>query len=226
VLAGYGPNIQVLVGHDPGKRQHVSLFLKAYQFPEDLRRRDDRPRWFVVDEVTSRDSTVHYHAQEVLKRLTGEWHCYGRDWKNRLADGHAQAMIRIDPHTQSGDEHPGRDVYTIWRSLGLMARAAAYKPGSTQPMVIKRESRIDMVNTLLCSAASEGEARRLFVLCDDHGKAAAPKLVEAFEMMERDSAGNAEWERKDDRDRSHWPAAVGYALWQIEAPRLGMAVAS
>jgi hypothetical protein len=64
VLAVYGPNIQLLIGHDPGKRQHVSVFLKAYQFPEDVRRKDLRPRWFVVGEVTSEFATIHKHVSE------------------------------------------------------------------------------------------------------------------------------------------------------------------
>lgn len=226
VLSSWGQRLTLLVGHDPGKRQHVSVFLKAYQFPEDIRRGDTRPRWFVVDEVTSPDATVNSHAQEVLKRATERWGCYGRDWKGRLSESATQMLVRIDPHTRSGDEHPGKDVYAIWRNLGILARAAAYTPNSTTPATIKRESRIDMVNTLLCASGATGDLRRLFVATDESGTNwAAKKLVEAFESMERNDAGEAERERKDASDRSHWPAAVGYALWQIEAPRLGMVAA-
>ena len=38
--------------------------------------------------------------------------------------------------------------------------------------------------------------------------------------MERNGDDKAEADKKDGNDRSHWPAAVGYALWQIESPRL------
>ncbi len=39
-------------------------------------------------------------------------------------------------------------------------------------------------------------------------------------VCERNEAGEAERERKDADDLSHWPAAVGYALWQVESPRI------
>ena len=229
VLAASGPNIQLLIGHDPGKRQHVSVFLKAYRFPEDVRRGDMRPRWFVVDGVTSPDTTMHSHVQEVLKRVRDKWSCNQLDRKGNPEIGGRQALVRIDPHTRSGDEHPGRDVYTIWRQHGLIAKAAAYKPNSIEPMTIKVESRIDLINTLLCATDARGEVRRLFVLCDDKGvfekgiNRAVESLVDAFESMERNEAGKAEWEDKDKTDKSHWPAALGYAVWHLEAPRLGMA---
>lgn len=223
VLRSYadpGRSTTLLIGHDPGKRQHVSVFLKAYRFPEDAKRRDPRPRWFVVDEVTTPESTAHTHAQEVLKRAREVWNVNRLDYRGRPADGSPQLLVRIDPHTNSGDEHPGQDVYATWRALGMTAKAAAYQVGSTKPQTIKRESRIDMVNTLLCQLSPDmADLRRLFVLCDDRGNAAAPKLVKAFETMERDDAGNAERERKDRNDLSHWPAAVGYALWQLEHAR-------
>lgn len=224
VLAAYrqpgGGAVSLLIGHDPGKRQHVSVFLKAYRFPEDARRNDPRPRWFVVDEVTTPDATVHTHAQQVLKRARDAWHVNRLDYRGRPSEGSPQLLVRIDPHTNGGDEHPGQDVYATWRSLGMLAKAAAYQPGTTKPQTIKRESRIDMVNTLLCQLAPDGpDLRRLFVLSDDTGKAAAPRLVKSFETMERDESGKAENDRKDRNDLSHWPAAVGYALWQLEHAR-------
>ena len=222
-LAAYGRNIGVLIGHDPGKRQHVSMFLRAYRVPG----RDARPRWYVVDEVTSAGTTVNSHAQEVLKLAREKYGCNTLDWKGRPSESAPQVLVRIDPHTRTGDEHPGRDVYAIWKSLGMLARAAAYNPSAATPTpaVIKRESRIDLVNTLLCATTADGEVRRLFILCDDKGKVAAPKLLTAFESMERNAASDAEHEKKDANDLSHWPCAVGYALWQVEHPRM-MAVAS
>ena len=56
--------------------------------------------------------------------------------------------------------------------------------------------------------------------CDDRKAPAAPKLVHAIETAERDAANRAEAERKDDRDVSHWPAALRYALWSVEKPRM------
>ncbi len=142
--------------------------------------------------------------------------------------------MRVDPHTRSGDEHPGSDVYAIWRNLGVLTKAAAYKPNSTTGESIKPESRIELLNTLFCDATIERDdsseivkdgVRRLFVAVRDDGSHAAPRLVEALEVMERNAMNVAEHERKDDRDHSHWPAALAYALWTIEKPRVGMAVA-
>lgn len=223
VLRPWGPNLQLLVGADPGKRQHVSVFIKAFRFASDVRRGDHRPRWFIVDEVTSPDSTVEAHVQEVLKlartkyRINEAPASLVTGQRPRPIDGARQMLVRIDPHTRSGTEHPGRDVFTIWRSFGILARAAAYAEGSDTPAVIKKESRINLVNTLLCAQAADGEVRRLFVACDDNGKPAAPRVVESFESMERNEAGEAEADKKDANDRSHWSAAVGYALFQVES---------
>ena len=212
VLAPYLPRGGLLIGHDPGKRQHVSVFLKAYRF-----RGERIVRWFVVDEVTSPDTTIDKHVAEVMEKVRKRWRCNLKSSADGRADPNApQALVRIDPHTRGGDEHPGRDLYAVWRNAGLVARAAAYNPGTSDPATIKRESRFDMMNTLLCDVRGE---RRLLVACDDTGVPAASRLVNALESMERDAAGKGEADKKDGNDQSHWPAAVGYALWQIEHPR-------
>ena len=43
--------------------------------------------------------------------------------------------------------------------------------------------------------------------------------------MEKDAAGRAEHEKKDENDLSHWPCSVGYGLWQLEHQRMGQAAA-
>jgi len=217
VMAPWGRNISVLVGHDPGKRQHVSMFLKAYRFADDARRGDLRPRWFVVDEVTTPDATLDTHVADVLKRVRGRWKCNLLNFDGRPSAESPQVLVRIDPHTRSSNAHPGQDFYTIWRKAGFVAKAAAYKPNSTDPAQILRESRFNMMNALLCDVDG---TRRLFIACDDAGGIAAPHLVKALESMERNAAGEGEADAKDANDLSHWPAAVGYALWQIERPKL------
>jgi len=217
VMAPWGRNISVLIGHDPGKRQHVSLFLKAYQFVDDIHRGDMRPRWFVVDEVTTPDSTVEAHVADVLKRTRVRWKCNLLNFDGRPSVDSPVALVRIDPHTRTSNAHPGQDFYTIWRKAGFVAKAAAYKPNSTDPAQILRESRFNMMNQLLCDANG---VRRLFVACDDTGVAMAPMLVKSFESMERDARGEGEADAKDADDMSHWSAAVGYALWQLERPKL------
>ena len=215
VLAPYaaaGERLTLLVGHDPGKRQHVSEFIKAFRVPG----RDTRPRWFVVDEVTTPDATIEAHIVEVIARGRDRWHVNMLDRKGQPDASSGRMIVRADPHTRSGDEHPGADTYAAWRARGVKIRAAAYKTNSTEPGVIKRESRFDMMNTLFCDV---NDVRRLFIACDDSGRAAAPMLLKAVESMERDGNSKGEAEKKNESDLSHWPASVGYALWQIEHPR-------
>jgi hypothetical protein len=139
------------------------------------------------------------------------------DRHGRPVEGGSQMLVRADPYSDSGEDQPDRSVYTIWRNRQVVIYPAAYKQGATTPSRIKKEAGIDLVNTLLCNALGQ---RRLFVACDEHRQPCAPKLVEAFEMAERDEANRAEADKKDERDRSHWPAALRYALWQVERPRL------
>ena len=230
VLASHsapGQRIGLLIGHDPGKRQHVSVFLKAYRFLEHVRAGDMRPRWFVVDEITSPDCVIHEHAQQVLKRARDRWNCNTLDRRGGPDPEAARVLVRVDPHTRAEkSDHPGVDVYATWRSLGMHTLAAAYKPGTRDPAQIPILSRVNMVNTLLCAtSATEQPVRRLFILCDDAGKVAAPKLLAAFESMEKDAAGNPEHEKKDANDLSHWPCALGYALWMPEHQRAGRVAA-
>lgn len=221
-----GVNAHVLVGHDPGKRQHVSVYMKAVRFHADVKRGDMRPRWFIVGETTSPDSTIEVHVQEVLKRLRTQWRVNlppvkGLDGKPRPDPASdRQALVRIDPHDTRGDVHPGRDFYSVWRSFGLIAKAASYD--GDKPTPVKVETRINLINTLLCAQTATGEVRRLFIACDEQGKPCThnpgepERVVDAFESMERNEAGKAEWENKDRHDKSHWPAAVAYGLMTVE----------
>ncbi len=216
--ASPGERLTILVGHDPGKRQHVSVFLKAYRF-----RGEKVARWFVVDELTTVDATIEKHVADVIARARSQWHAHQVDRRGQADPTSGRMLVRADPHTRSGDEHPDATMYTVWRAQGIKIRAAAYKPGSTEPGVIKREARFNLMNTLLCDVNGN---RRLLVACDDTGRPAAPALVKALESMERNAEDRGEHEKKNGDDLSHWPAAVGYALWQIEHPRLAMGVAS
>lgn len=241
-LSRYGKNMGLLLGHDPGKRQHVTEVLKAYEFPgarltrdgkvatdADGRRLPPLVRWFVVDEITSDiynadhptrvagPVTVEHHVDCVLKRVREKWGCLGINWRGQRDEDAPGVIVRIDPHTNSGNEHPDRTVYTQWRAAGFTTFAAAYNPQTNKPTPIKVETRIDLLLTLLCNIDGD---RRLFVLSDDRGNPAAPNLVRAFETMERNANNDAEWERKDASDLSHWPASVAFAIHSIEKPRI------
>lgn len=217
-LSKYGRNFDVLVGYDPGRLFDVSILLKAYQPPIPARTRqvpDPRlpdPVWFVVGEVTTEQSTTEHHCRALLKVLREQFGC------NLGGDG-AQAFVRGDPATSTGtdENRPDMSVYTVFRQHGLEIKAGAYAAGSVKHGVIPKEARIDMVNTLFHSA--DGSVR-LCIQCDDRKQARAPRLVEALEMLERDGDGRAEMGKKDRNDKTHWPCALGIALWSIEKPRM------
>ncbi len=219
VLAQWGQNLSLLVGHDPGKLCDVSLMLKAYRL-------HGQPRhvWFVVDELTTDQTTTEQHVVALLKVLQEKWACNLEDWRgNRSASG-KQAFIRADPYSNSGNDNrsPDKSVYTIFRKYGLAILPAALKASVTETKVaaVPKDAGISMVNGLLMNAANE---RRLFIACDDKRQPVAPKLVEALEMSERDGDGDAETQRKDRYDLSHWPASLRYALWTLEKPRMSEA---
>lgn len=198
-----GPNCSLLAGHDPGRICDVTILLKAYQYPNE---RD--PVWFVVGEVTTERSTTETHAKVLTDFIKKRW------------GDHRTALVHIDPHSngaENDDERPDMTVTKTLMSAGFHVRQAAYQVGTTAPGRIGREARLDMVNTLLCNANG---LRRLFVSCDQHRQPAAKRLVEAIETIERDAAGKAERGKKGAHDMTHWPAALGYALWKIEKPRL------
>lgn len=204
VLRDYGPNYEVLIGHDPGNHYNVSVLLKAYRIHGEALH-----SWWVVGEVTSESSTTEGHLVD-LGRALAEWGYPG------------VALVRADPYTDTGTERkPDKTVYTQFKNAGFDIRPAAYSASKTSvgPGVIHKDARIEMMVGLLCSASGR---RRLFIACDDHRRAAAPRLVAALESEERDEAYKAETARKrKGEDMSHWPAATGYALWALERPRMG-----
>lgn len=217
VLRPWGPNHTVLVGHDPGKLFDVSVLLKAYRL-----RGQQRHVWWVVGEVTTEQSTTEMHVAELLKTLRSPpLGCNQKDWRGRDAVSGPSALVRVDPYSTTGEDekHPDRTVYTIFRAAGLQAL-----PGATTPAVnavkvgrVPKDAGIQVVVGLLCDLHDK---RHLFVNCDDRRIPVAPRLVESIELSERDEAGKAEAQKKNKRDLSHWTAALRYALWVLEKPRL------
>jgi hypothetical protein len=200
-----------LVGHDPGRRTRASYVIKPYRMPRIGR------TWWVLDEIVGEGNTIEQHIAELLASLRGRWGCNRLDYKGRIIEDAPRALVYADPYTDSaaGDRHPDRSVYTKFRNAGLDIFPAAVKAveGGTRPAQIPREARIDMINTLLCDS---DRVRRLYVATREDGQPCAPRLVAAFESMERDAAGHAETERKGEGDQSHYGAALGYGLWRFE----------
>ena len=219
VLDRSGGPYGMLIGHDPGLKYRYSVFLLPWLTGI---RGDDRPRWWVVDEVWNDSGTVEDHVIAVVKRLRERWGCNLVDRNGTMAAHTPRALVRTDIYTDSGndDKHPDRAVYTQFRKYGLTILPADQQPradGSLVPKQIPKNGRISVIDSLFANAARE---RRLFVDVDQSGRPIAPKLVDAIESLERDADNRAETEKKGARDKSHFAAALGYALWKLERPRM------
>lgn len=212
----------MLVGHDPGELLDVSILLKCYQIGE-------RKIWWVVDELTTERTTTEQHAVALRRRLNERWQMQRMgaddDGNEFLPSNEPRCLIRADPHGSS-DGKPDIAVYRHFKLQGFDIRPAAYRAPSqvvrypqqaSQPGTVKREARIEVVNTLLLSASNE---TRLYIHCDERGYPVAPRLATALEMSERDEFGRAEMQRKGEHDLSHWPSALGFALYSYERARL------
>lgn len=221
VLSPWGPRLTLLVGHDPGKLFDVSIMLKAYRMVG-----KQRIRWWVVDELTTEESTTEAHVLQLLARVRERWRCNTLDWRGRPSETGGRVLVRADPYSDSGndEQRPDKSVYTIFKNGdgkpggGFFILPAATIASVTKVKVgrVPKEGGIEMVNSLMCNAEKE---RRLFVNIDDRGEPVAPRLVAAIETSERDSDGKAEMQRKNKKDPSHWPASLRYGLWAIERPR-------
>lgn len=194
-----GPGFGLLIGHDPGTAKAASIYLDAYEIkgiPD--------PVWWVRGECFTLHATPQQHALKVLEEVRSR---FGMNLRGEVAH------VRAQPVGQS-ENKPDQDVYKIWRGVGFDTRAAQYrKNDSTGTGHIGREARINMVNTLLVDAMG---TRRLFVECDSHRRPMAPKLVEAFETIEREADGRISRDKDLSRDKSDSPDALGYALWPWE----------
>lgn len=202
-LQQWGRGMKLLLCHDPGRIYHVTEILQAWQVPG-----TQLCIWWVVGEVTNKRSTLQQHVRDVAAEIRRRWQALP-----------AEVQVIGDPHTKwAPDDHrPNVQVATIWRQGDFNYAPAAYKPNSTEASVVPKNARIEMVNILWCNADNE---RRLMIACNDHGEAAAPRLLEAVEELETDEAGYAERDKKDENDKTHWPCAVGLGLWPIEQPRI------
>jgi hypothetical protein len=188
----------LLIGHDPGTAKAASVFLDAYDIRGEV-------CWWVRAELFTLHKSTEQHAREVLGISQK------RFGVNMRPDGE-RAHVRAQPVGQAEDR-PDLDVYRIWARIGFDIKAAQYKKDGTGTGVIKKDTRIEMVNRLLGDA---NNPPRLFIDIDENGKPVAPKLVEAFETMERDHRGRAEHEEKDEKDPTDSPCALGYALHPFE----------
>lgn len=214
----YGPNRALLVGHDPGTLWDVSLPIRAYVKNQHLaayHRGKARPFWVVRGEVNTEQSTTEAHIAKLL-RYANERHLNLRTGDGRLDPHGKQMLVRADP-AGNNDNRTDKSVYTQFANAGIHIKPAAYNATNDGHGRVPKDAGIELVNTLFCAESGE---KRLFVERLPDGRPSAPKLVESIESAERDSDGKAETTRKGATDLSHWTAALRYALWAIERPRL------
>lgn len=195
--------VKYIVAQDFGVLVTCSIILKCYAGATKGER-----LWWAIDEVTSwTGTTADLHARKILQR-------YGVD----------DIIVIADPHFNSKESD--KSDYNLFRGEGLDIRPATHGK-------IPKKHRISMVNALLedssgvpnvAGMAESAGVRRLFIDCDDNRNASCKKLVQSFLSMQYNAVGEAEADKKDYRDMSHWTAAVGYGLFPWERIRGGQSI--
>jgi hypothetical protein len=203
-----GARFSLACGHDPGVIFNTTEICKLIMF-------GGTPTWTVVGEFRTEQTTARAHAvglKEYLQRNFG------------VETGGAKAAIFIDPHGKADLATDYQTHYMAMQSVGLDAFNPAPMTGR-----IHRGARIQMLNRLMEPVALGlggagapplvgGIAPRLVVALDERGQPVAPHLVHSFETM-RKRPGETDPEgvvRKDEKDPTHPPAALGYLLWPFE----------
>jgi hypothetical protein len=204
VLAPYqsymrpGARFTLAAGHDPGSIYNTTVVAR-------LKVIGGVATWVVVGELQTKQTTAQQHA-----RLFRE---YVQDVFYLEKPDTSKVATFIDPHGKGEAQTDYQTVYGAFQANGL----DAFNPA---PMTqrIKRSARIEMVNRLMAGTAAAPGVPRLVVAQDSRGGPAAPRLVEAFEqLVKRPGDDDPEGIRKkDEADKTHAPAALGYLLWPFE----------
>lgn len=225
-LRGSAANRHLLVGYDPGTLWHVSLPINAFVRNQDYQsylRGVVRPFWVVRGEINTSQSTVEQHILELLVYAnTRHLNLLTRD--GRIDPSCNQMLVRADPASeQVNDNKTHKSVYTKFANSGIHIKPAAYNAENDGHGKVPKDPGIEVIKTLFCNAAKDPRPfidRRLYIERLADSSPAAPMLVKAIERCERDAYGKAETTKKGPADMSHWTAALRYALWAIERPRL------
>ncbi len=208
----------LLVGHDPGNIWNTSVVLKLFLFPNPKAAPQGKPAlppipmWCVVGELQTKQTTAHQHAKKLVQYLA-------REFGVNASPDSDRCTVFLDPHGKGETQTDYQTVYMAFQKEGL----DVFNPAPMSKK-IKRSSRIEMINRLCMSAAGES---RFFVastptLTPDVRIPCAPVLVDALEsLVKRPGDDDPEGTRKkDEDDKTHAPAALGYALWSFEQEAL------
>lgn len=204
VLAAYGyesyvsrgSRFALVGGHDPGVIYNTTTFARLMMFGA-------TPTWVVVGEFVSKQTTQREHAR-LMKKYVQETFGFER------GPDTSKVAFFIDPHGRGETDTDYQTVYGAFQKEGL----DVFNPA---PMTkrIQRRARIEMTNRLM---ASYDQTCRLVIAVNDNQQPVAPTLVTSFESLEKkpgDDDPEGE-QRKDESDKTHSPASLGYLLWPFE----------
>jgi hypothetical protein len=237
-----GGRFALVGGHDPGAIFNTSEVAKLLVYTCSLCRAygtthaakapqfgscaGNVARWTVVGEIQTMQTNPDEHAalfKEYVRRAFDVEH----------PDTDKIAMF-VDPHGKGDKQTDYQTHYGAFQANGI----DVFNPAPVS-VRISRTARIGVVNRLAAGTAAEPGVARLVVAKArggepywdtkkrewttlEPGKPVAPALVEAFETMKK-RPGDDDPEgvtKKDESDKTHAPAAVGYLLWPFEQQAL------
>jgi hypothetical protein len=202
----------LLACHDPGSIYNTSVVLRLYVIGGVV-------TWVVVGELQTKQTTAVQHARQFREYVHDRFGVEGRQLNGgRLYhDGESSKVaIFVDPHGKGEGQTDYSTVYGAFQSEAL----DVFSPSVVGR--IKRSARVEMVNRLLSGTAEAPGVPRLVVATGELAQPAAPRLVDAFETLVK-KPGDDDPEgtrRKDEMDKTHAPAALGYGLWSFEQQAL------
>jgi len=195
-----GSRFALVAGHDPGVIYNTTTFARLIMFGV-------TPTWVVVGEYQSKQTTQREHAR-LVKKYVQDTFGYEK------GSDTSKVAFFIDPHGRGESDTDYQTVYGAFQKEGL----DAFNPAPVTKR-IQRRARIEMTNRLL---AAYDQTCRLVVAVNDNRQPLAPVLVTSFESLEK-KPGDDDPEgvqRKDETDKTHAPAALGYLLWPFEQEAL------
>lgn len=158
-----------------------------------FRMKDKSIAWWAIDELTTYQQTTEVHAALLKERYPNMNDC----------------VVIADPHFNS--KEADKSDYHKFREVGWTLYPSVHGK-------IPIKHRISMMNSLFKDAKG---TRRLFLDCDRNKRPACQKFAEALMSHQYDQSGKPQPVRKDRRDMTHWPDAVGYGLFPFERIRGG-----
>lgn len=205
VLRSDGPNIGLLVGHDPGVLRNVSVYLRPFRLPG-----TSYHTWFIVGECTSWQTTTAEHAELLARDINEKFGI------KVGAPDEPKVLVRTDPWTER-EVGTHRSVYKQLRAAGFIVKAAGYRDG--KPRHVPLQGSVELLNRLWCSASG---LRRLFFQQLEDGSPAAPETYRDVQLSEWDSYGRKEVGDKGDKrhDPTDRTSCLRYGLWVREKKEL------